>query len=223
MAIARSDAAPGGSVSRRTGFGASCRRLAVRGSPSMVAISDTCRPPRAMRMRTTWRLLGSRRTRAMRVNGTRCRVPPTTQLATRGAPDSSLTARLRAALISAAKRAPSTAIRDALLPQARLGPDPRPAVSRRSPEAQVERRGRGASSRVKVTEDAYAEQPALEWLQERRLGLRQRHRRSRPDRAPDERTIARDVVLRETLALGGRPPEPGAPRRRGRRAVPSWR
>lgn len=51
----------------------------------------------------------------------------------------------------------------------------------------------------KVTEDSYAEQPAIEWLQDVGWGYLNGTALA-PDLAPGERAIARDVVLRTTLA-----------------------
>lgn len=51
---------------------------------------------------------------------------------------------------------------------------------------------------MKVTEDSFAEQPALEWLQDVGWGYVSGTALA-PDLAPSERSIARDVVLRETL------------------------
>jgi len=51
---------------------------------------------------------------------------------------------------------------------------------------------------VKVTEDSYAEQPALEWLGEAGWDYLSGTTLA-PDLAPQERSTARDVVLRETL------------------------
>ncbi len=83
----------------------------------------------------------------------------------------------------------------------RRGRQPMESASEPVESAGLEPELRAAQTTLtKVTENSYAEQPALEWLQYVGWSYASGTRLA-PDLAAHERSIARDVVLRETLTL----------------------